>query len=62
MIGPNLLLGLSIAGVVIPSILHIERIEKRRSRIGAIGRTRTCNLPVRSREFYPLNYDRTVDN
>ncbi len=24
---------------------------------GAVGRTRTCNLPVRSREFYPLNYD-----
>lgn len=29
---------------------------------GADGRTRTCNLPVRSREFYPLNYDRTVRN
>ena len=28
--------------------------------IGAVDRTRTCNLPVRSREFYPLNYDCTV--
>ena len=27
---------------------------------GGVGRTRTCNLPVRSREFYPLNYDSTV--
>ena len=49
--------GFSNFGIESQNLNFFKRVSSSRLTNGAVGRTRTCNLPVRSREFYPLNYD-----
>lgn len=51
--------GFSNFGIESQNLNFFKRVGSSRLTNGAVGRTRTCNLPVRSREFYPLNYDCT---